>query len=83
MRLRRWLVPGRNSDVDSYIVLEVTEDDDDNYHWIDLKIADCNRSVSLSFNFKNNRQRAKMLRKLDRFQFVLDQLRETLNEPMA
>jgi len=81
MRLRRWLVP--NSDVDSYIVLEVTEDDDTTYRWIDLKIADCNRSVSLSFNFSNERKRKAMLRKLDRITAVLDKLREVLNEPTA
>ena len=46
--------------------------------WIDLKIADCNRTISIQFNFEDERQRKRALKKLDRMEAVLAVLRSYL-----
>lgn len=69
----RTFLESKGSGTDSYIKVTVYDDND-----INLKIADCARSVSLGFGFGeyDGRTKATALRKLDKMEKALRIIRE-------
>ena len=76
MKWRTWLEP--QGQANSYVAVDAGKDD--SLTWIDLTISDCSRTVSIGFNYSNERRRKARLNKLDRLQSALDRVRTELEK---
>lgn len=76
-RYRRFLEPVKNR-VDSYVVVEDDGWRNNDYSSVELKVADCNRNVVLSFPTGSPARRRRGLRKLQKLRTALDILEERI-----
>lgn len=77
MRWRRFLEPATNN-VDSYIAVHI-----DRNTWIDLKIADCNRSIVLGFGLESPTKIKTAQAKLDTLRAGLDKIQAEIDKRQA
>lgn len=77
---RMWLEPKSKEGVDSYWRVDADPVPKRRNQWrgVDLRIADCTRSVGLGFDYRTEKERQAMLKKLDRLQEGLNQVRKAL-----
>jgi hypothetical protein len=72
------------SEADSYVRVDADHDEwgaTSYYRHVDLKIADCTRSVTPSFGFDSKAEKTRRLKKLARLQAALDRVRLEMDAP--
>ena len=73
---RVWL--NDEKDQTAFVSAKIDYFAEDNYVDADIKIADCNRSINLSFNCGGVKANAASLKKMDRLLLVLTEFRAKL-----
>lgn len=67
-------------DADSYVKLNVPDQEDRHYKEYGLKLSDCHRSIHWSFMATNPKQRKVSLHKLKKFRDLINELYKELEE---